>query len=112
MGKVFSQVNNYNRICPWIGSRKFDTMHRMLHAMPDVKVLRYLEPYTIDIACDYDYIDLMKSLESYSQNFDLTELVTYRDDLIIGKYDEYVPEALLMKAFAADRLDSDYDIKL
>lgn len=112
MGKVFSQVNNYNRICPWIGSRKFDTMHRMLHAMPDVKVLRYLEPYIIDIACDYDYIDLMKSLESYSQNFDLTELVTYRDDLIIGKYDEYVPEALLMKAFAADRLDSDYDIKL
>ena len=112
MGKVFSQVNNYNRICPWIGSRKFDTMHRMLHAMPDVKVLRYLEPYTIDIACDYDYIDLMKSLESYSQNFDLTELVTYRDDLIIGKYDEYVPESLLMKAFAADRLDSDYDIKI
>jgi ATP-dependent Lhr-like helicase len=112
MGKVFSQVNNYNRICPWIGSRKFDTMHRMLHAMPDVKVLRYLEPYTIDIACDYDYIDLMKSLESYSQNFDLTELVTYRDDLIIGKYDEYVPETLLMKAFAADRLDSDYDIKI
>ena len=112
MGRVFSQVNNYNRICPWIGSRKFDTMHRMLHAMPDVKVLRYLEPYTIDIACDYDYIDLMKSLESYSQNFDLTELVTYRDDLIIGKYDEYVPESLLMKAFAADRLDSDYDIKI
>ena len=110
MGKVFSQVNNYNRICPWIGSRKFDTMHRMLHAMPDVKVLRYLEPYTIDIACDYDYIDLMKSLESYSQNFDLTELVTYRDDLIIGKYDEYVPESLLMKAFAADRLDSDFDV--
>ena len=87
-------------------------MHRILHAMPDVKVLRYLEPYTIDIACDYDYIDLMKSLESYSQNFDLTELVTYRDDLIIGKYDEYVPESLLMKAFAADRLDSDYDIKI
>ncbi|MBQ3737308.1 MAG: DEAD/DEAH box helicase [Candidatus Methanomethylophilaceae archaeon] len=110
MGKVFSQVNNYNRICPWIGSRKFDTMHRMLHAMPDVKVLRYLEPYTIDIACDYDYIDLMKSLEGYSQNFDLTELVTYRDDLIIGKYDEYVPESLLMKAFAADRLDSDFDV--
>ena len=110
MNRVFSQVHEYNRICPWIGSRQFDTMNRMLRAMPDVKVIRTLEPYTIDLFCEYGYKDLMTSLERYAHNFDLTELVTYRDDLIIGKYDEYVPESLLMKAFAADRLDSDFSV--
>ncbi len=108
LDKVFSQMEDCSRICPWIGSRQFDTMYRMLRAMPDVKVVRYLEPYVIDVRCDYEYSDLMDSLERYSRNFDLTELVTYRDDLIIGKYDEFVPESLLMKAFAADRLDSDF----
>ncbi len=108
LDKVFSQTEDCSRICPWIGSRQFDTMYRMLRAMPDVKVVRYLEPYVIDVRCDYEYSDLMDSLERYSRNFDLTELVTYRDDLIIGKYDEFVPESLLMKAFAADRLDSDF----
>ena len=110
LDRVFSDVEDHNRICPWISSRQFDTMHRMLRAMPDVRVIRYLEPYAIDIRCDYEYRDLMDSLEAYSRNFDLTELVTYRDDLIIGKYDEYVPESLLMQAFAADRLDSDFRV--
>jgi hypothetical protein len=53
----------------------------------------------------------MSSLKQYSHNFDLVELVTYKDDLIVGKYDDLVPEALLMKEFAADRLDSDFDAK-
>ena len=110
LDRVFSDVEDHHRICPWISSRQFDTMHRMLRAMPDVRVIRYLEPYAIDIRCDYEYRDLMDSLEAYSRNFDLTELVTYRDDLIIGKYDEYVPESLLMQAFAADRLDSDFRV--
>ncbi|MBO6084608.1 MAG: hypothetical protein J6O90_05980 [Candidatus Methanomethylophilaceae archaeon] len=111
MDRVFSHIGDLVRICPWVSSRQFDTMHRMLRAMPDVKVVRYLEPYTIDLRCDYEYADLMRSLEQYAKNFDLTELVTYRDDLVIGKYDEYVPESLLMKAFASDRLDSDFSVK-
>lgn len=96
------------RICPWVGTRQFDTMFRMLKAMPDVKVTGYLEPYYIDVACEYDYNDLMKLLKQYSSNFDLTELVTQRDDLVVGKYDQYVPEILLMRGFAADRLDPDF----
>ena len=39
-----------------------------------------------------------------------SKALTTRDDLIVGKYDEYVPEALLMQAFAADRLDSDFGL--
>lgn len=110
LNRVFSMDGDLYRICPWISSRQFDTLLRMLKAMPDVKVVRYLEPYTIDFRMGYDYADLVGSLKAYSRNFDLTELVTFRDDLIVGKYDEYVPEALLMQAFAADRLDSDFGL--
>ena len=110
LDRVFSEMGDFSRICPWIGSRQFDTMHRMLRAMPDVKVIRHIGPYIIDIRSDYGYEDILVSLRQYSRNFDLTELVTYRDDLIIGKYDAYVPEVLLMKAFAADRLDSDFGL--
>lgn len=111
MDRLMSTMDDIVRITPWIGSRQYDTMHRMLRAMPDVRVVRHLEPYIIDIKADHGYVDLLDSLKQYSRDFDLTELVTFRDDLVVGKYDDLVPESLLMKAFAADRLDSDFDLR-
>ncbi len=109
MDRLMSSVDDFTRITPWIGSRQYDTMYRMLRAMPGISVIRHLEPYIIDFRDDGTYSNIMSSLKQYSHNFDLVELVTYKDDLIVGKYDDLVPEALLMKEFAADRLDSDFD---
>ena len=111
MDRLMSSVDDFTRITPWIGSRQYDTMYRMLRAMPGISVIRHLEPYIIDFRDDGTYSNIMSSLKQYSHNFDLVELVTYKDDLIVGKYDDLVPEALLMKEFAADRLDSDFDVK-
>jgi ATP-dependent Lhr-like helicase len=111
MDRLMSSVDDFTRITPWIGSRQYDTMYRMLRAMPGISVIRHLEPYIIDFRDDGTYSNIMSSLKQYSHNFDLVELVTYKDDLIVGKYDDLVPEALLMKEFAADRLDSDFDAK-
>jgi len=36
--------------------------------------------------------------------------VVESDDLRIGKYDEYVPESLLIKQFVADEIDTDFDL--
>ena len=111
MDRLMSSLDDLIRITPWIGSRQYDTMYRMLRAMPDVRVIRHLEPYIIDIRADHGYTDLLGSLKQYSKDFDLTELVTFKDDLVVGKYDDLVPESLLMKAFAADRLDADFDLR-
>ncbi len=111
MDRLMSSVDDFTRITPWIGSRQYDTMYRMLRAMPGISVIRHLEPYIIDFRDDGTYSNIMSSLKQYSHNFDLVELVTYKDDLIVGKYDDLVPEALLMKEFAADRLDSDFEVK-
>ena len=111
MDSLKSDMGDFTRITPWIGSRQYDTMYRMLRAMPGVSVIRHLEPYIIDYRDDGSYSNIMSSLKQYSHNFDLVELVTYKDDLIVGKYDDLVPEALLMKEFAADRLDSNFDTK-
>ena len=111
MDRLMSSVDDFTRITPWIGSRQYDTMYRMLRAMPGISVIRHLEPYIIDFRDDGTYSNIMSSLKQYSHNFDLVELVTYKDDLIVGKYDDLVPEVLLMKEFAADRLDSDFDVK-
>lgn len=111
MDRLMSSVDDFTRITPWIGSRQYDTMYRMLRAMPGISVIRHLEPYIIDFRDDGTYSNIMSSLKQYSHNFDLVELVTYKDDLIVGKYDDLVPEALLMKEFAADRLDPDFDFK-
>ena len=111
MDRLLTNVGDFMRITPWIGSRQYDTMYRMLRAMPGVGVVRHLEPYIIDVRDDGSYSDLLSSLKQYSHNFDLVELVNYKDDLIVGKYDEFVPEVLLMKEFAADRLDSGFDLK-
>ena len=111
MDRLMSSVDDFTRITPWIGSRQYDTMYRMLRAMPGISVIRHLEPYIIDFRDDGTYSNIMSSLKQYSHNFDLVELVTYKDDLIVGKYDDLVPEALLMKEFAADRLDPDFDVE-
>ena len=37
-------------------------------------------------------------------------LVSDTDDLQIGKYDEYVPESLLIKQFLRDELDTDFEL--
>ena len=111
MDRLMSSIGDMTRITPWIGSRQYDTMYRMLRAMPGISVVRHLEPYIIDIRDDGTYSDIMSALRQYSRNFDLVELVTYKDDLVVGKYDDLVPEVLLMKEFAVDRLDSDFDLK-
>ena len=111
MDRLISTVDDLTRITPWIGSRQYDTMYRMLRAMPGINVVRHLEPYIIDFRDDGTYSDIMSSLRHYSRNFNLVELVTFKDDLVVGKYDDQVPEILLMKEFAADRLDPDFDTK-
>lgn len=104
-----SRVEGAYRICPWVGSRQFDTLLRTLNAVPEYRVERYAQPYFIDVVCGQPPSDVSKLVKSYLDSGDLTLLINEMDDLINGKYDEYVPEPLLMKAFAADRLDSDFD---
>ena len=98
------------RLHPWIGTRQFDTLRRMLSFIDGIEIRRYVQPYYIDVVCDMVPDALLYEISKLQRTLDPEALVTDRDLLRTGKYDRFVAESLLSKAFAADRLDMDFTL--
>ena len=99
------EINGWLRIFPWVGTSAFDTLCRVLRLVCD-KVLER-PPYYVDVLTELDWGELQETIERYSDPRFAYDLVG-DDRLAFGKYDRYVPESLLVKAFGTDRLDFSY----
>ncbi|MBR4697463.1 MAG: hypothetical protein IKP18_03405, partial [Candidatus Methanomethylophilaceae archaeon] len=99
------EINGWFRIFPWVGTTAFDTLCRVLRQICD-KVLER-PPYYVDVLTELDWGELQETIERYSSQRFAYDLIG-DDRLVFGKYDRYVPEELLVKAFGEDRLDFSY----
>ena len=61
----------------------------------------------MDVLTELDWGELQETIERYSSQRFAYDLIG-DDRLVFGKYDRYVPEDLLVKAFSEDRLDFSY----
>lgn len=97
---------------PWLGTRSFRTLKRMLLALSAELSISAIE------SGGSDYITfrmergnadtLIKKLkERFGFGYDAQYLVSPKELPMFEKYDEYVPAELLRKAFALDMLDVD-----
>lgn len=102
---TFTISGNRIRIHIWSGSRAFRTLNTMFSVMEDVKVVRSYEPYIIDIATDMGPSELIESCDRLART-DPSEIILGLDmNLRYGKYDRFVPDRLLAKAYVVDRLE-------
>ncbi len=96
------------RIHPWIGTMQFDTLRRILAQVDGITSMRYVQPYYIDVKTELSPSALADEVHDFIKRGDPESLVTQGDLVRSGKYDRFVPEALLYKAYARDRLDFDF----
>ena len=93
------------KIYLWEGSRRFRTVRLMLENMDGVKVLRYFEPYVIEIATDMSERSITDRI-SYMDEADPERVLDLgRYDLCSGKYDRFIPRDLLKRAYISDSLE-------
>ena len=77
----------------------------MLENMNGVKVLRYFEPYVIEIATDMSERSITDRI-SYMDEADPERVLDLgRYDLCSGKYDRFIPRDLLKRAHISDSLE-------
>lgn len=97
---------------PWIGSRQFRTLVRVLKFILKeplhIRTLLPTEPYYITIAGQCGAGELQRELEQLTeQTIDPLQLLDDAEAPFLGKYDEFMPPDLLRKAFVVDGLDLD-----
>jgi len=110
MTTVFSERTGGYRIYPWLGTKQFDTLRRILQKVIGTDKIRAFQPYYIDIRTDMSEDEIVRKVYGYIEKHDRLALA-YDDDILkIGKYDRYVPESLLLREYAASRLDMDLDL--
>lgn len=112
MMDLFHETDHGFRIYPWLGTVQFDTLRRILERVPGVDWVRTLAPYVIDVITDLTEEEILEGVERYRRLKPKASLITDEDILEFGKFDTYVPKELLIRAFAADRLDYDFDLSL
>ena len=102
---TFTIMGDRIRINVWSGSKIFRTLITMFSAMRDVRIVRSYEPYIIDITTDLDPDELVRSCDHMS-GMDPTGIVQQLGmNLHYGKYDRFIPDALLAKSYVTDRLE-------
>ena len=110
MTVMFSERKGGYRMYPWLGTRQFDTLRRVLQKVIGTDSVRSYQPYYIDIRTNLSEDRILAKVYDYLENGDLASLVYDDDHLEYGKYDRYVPESLLVKEYIADRLDTELDL--
>lgn len=98
------------RMRPWLGTIHFETLRRIVRDVDGVQSIYAFQPYFMDIRGDVTDSDILDAVDAYLADPCPESLVRDEDKLRFGKYDKYVPDHLLIKAFARDRLDSDFDL--
>ena len=100
------------RIHPWLGTVQFDTLRRIIRTIDGVSSMSYFSPYYIDVRGDITEDELISGIEAFLEDGDRFLLIEQNDKLRFGKFDAYVPDELLMKAFVEDRLDYDFNLDI
>ena len=110
MTVMFSERKGGYRMYPWLGTKQFDTLRRVLQKVIGTDSVRAYQPYYIDIRTKLSEDQIVDRVYDYLEHRDLAALV-YDDDLIkFGKYDKYVPESLMVREYIADRLDTELEL--
>ncbi len=107
MTSMFSERKGGYRMYPWLGTRQFDTLRRILQKVIGTDSIRSFQPYYIDIRTKLSKEQILDRVRDYAEEEDPIRLAYDEDLLKYGKYDRFVPESLLIRQFAADRLDMD-----
>ena len=94
-------------VWPWLGTVQFDTLRRVLDRIG--VVLYSMDPFCITLQCESPD-SLALDIEEFIIGRPLSALMKADDMLFFGKYDNFVPEVLLRKQFAADRLDTSFEL--
>lgn len=110
LSDTFIPTSNGYRIYPWIGSKQFDTLKRILSQMPGIGSISCRQPYYLDVGTGLSEEQIRCNISKIQKNPGEFILKVDPDDLQIGKYDRYVPEELLLKQFAADEIDFDFEL--
>ena len=110
-GDVFVPTEDGFEIYPWLGSVKFDTLRRMLERVRGVRVAYAYSPLVIGIDTRLTVKEICEALDGTREDDDRWSLIGESENLRHGKYDRYVPDALLADAFVAKFLDWDFEIR-
>ena len=105
MGSCFTSFPWGIRMTPWLGSRKFDTLRRIVLSSTKCRIRSFM-PYYIDIFTD-DPIGTEDVIRYRLGNIDPERLILSDDELRFGKFDDRLPDELLRRSFIRNKLDSD-----
>ena len=110
MTSMFVEKVGGFRMYPWLGTKQFDTLRRVLTKVVGTDSIRAFQPYYIDIRTKLSEDQIVSRVYNYLENKDPVTLI-YDDDLLkYGKYDKFVPESLLVREYASDKLDMDLEL--
>ena len=98
-------------IFPWLGTRSFRTFRKFLAAHAYEYKISGIEHeagayITFKMEKGNDYILARGLAEEVKRNgIDPLSVIASAENPVFDKYDEYLPNSLLQKAYAADKLD-------
>lgn len=110
---MVSLGGNTKCLFPWLGTRSFDTLVRILRknaALLGLSKIEYVGYYYITMKCDRSadqLLDDIRGLISQISPIDTMTLVPQSECPLREKYDGCIPPELLRKAYALDRLRGD-----
>ena len=110
MTSMFSERKGGYRMYPWLGTKQFDTLRKVLQKVIGTDSVRSFQPYFIDIRTKLSEDEILARVENYLRTHEPASLVYDEDLLKYGKYDRYVAESLLAREIAADKLDFNIEL--
>ena len=110
MTSLFTERLGGYRMYPWVGTKQFDTLRRVLQKVIGTDKIRAYQPYYIDIRTKLSEGQILSRIDKYLGEHDPIVLVEDSDLVRYGKYDRFVAESLLAREIASDRLDFDIEL--
>jgi len=110
MTSLFTERLGGYRMYPWVGTKQFDTLRRVLQKVIGTDKIRAYQPYYIDIRTKLSEGQILSRIDKYLGEHDPIVLVEDSDLVRYGKYDRFVAESLLTREIASDRLDFDIEL--
>ncbi len=111
MDRVFVPTSTGYTIYPWLGNIQFDSLRRILSQLPGITRVLCRQPYFINILTDVGEGKIRQMIADIQNDPESFVLQVEQKDLQIGKYDRYVPDELLLKQFASDEIDLNFELE-
>ena len=104
MDHLFTVTEWGIRICPWTGTKGFDTIRRAVISRGVGRVYARM-PYHIDVYTDRPGT-VERMLSSFMKDRKMDGLILPDENICRGKFDQYLPRELVERNFVANRLVS------